>query len=256
MFAKIFSSIYDSSIAEDWQTRIVFQDMLVLADKDGILDMTPTSIARRTNIPLRMVQDAIPKLEAPDPLSRTPDHDGRRIVRLDAHREWGWRIVNYIKYRESATKEMLRMAEADRKRAYRARHGKPSPFPTPLTPEIQKQRGEADMSTDMSGTSANPPPDAALLRRKREPWQLTKDAKAIREQLNAEKEKQNPDKGVLAGLRTELKAIKDEWRRIGDSNANPPSAADDGPALHSTPSRNAGTYNEGRDISGLKKLIR
>lgn len=133
MFAKIFASIFDSSIAEDWQTRVVFQDMLVLADKDGIVDMTPSSIARRTNMPLDLVRAAIPKLEAPDPSSRTQDHEGRRILRLDDHRDWGWTIANFRKYRESASKEMLRMAEADRKRAYREKFGRSAPSPRPPT---------------------------------------------------------------------------------------------------------------------------
>lgn len=155
MFAKIFSTIYDSSIADDWQTRIVFQDMLILSDKDGIIDMTPQAISRRTNIPLEMVLAALPKLEAPDPVSRTPDQQGRRIERLEAHREWGWRIINYIKYRESATREMLRMAEADRKRAYRQRvmSRTNGTFTSPLhPPQKQKQRGEAEKSLDVSGT--------------------------------------------------------------------------------------------------------
>jgi regulator of replication initiation timing len=153
MFAKIFEQIYDSSIAEDWKTRIVFQDFLIMADKHGIVDKTLEAIARRTNLPLEMVQEAIPKLEAPDPASRTPDADGRRIERLDKHRNWGWRIINFEKYRESATKEMLRMADAERKRAYRARHGKP-PSPVPSTPEQkQKAEAEADPSMDMSRTN-------------------------------------------------------------------------------------------------------
>lgn len=154
MFAKIFSSIFDSSIADDWQTRVVFQDMLVLADKDGIVDMTLAAISRRTNIPLEIVTAAIPKLEAEDTASRTPDHSGKRIMRLDAHRDWGWQIVNFVKYRESATKEMLRMAEADRKRVYRARHGG-NPSPRPPTQQKQKAEAEADMSIDMSRTSAS-----------------------------------------------------------------------------------------------------
>ena len=90
-------------------------------------------------MPLDIVIDRLAKLESPDLTSRTPDHEGRRIIRLDPHRDWGWQIVNFTKYRESASKEMLRMSEADRKRAYRSRHGC-NPSPTPLSPEIQKQR--------------------------------------------------------------------------------------------------------------------
>ena len=130
LFAKLFQSIFDSSIADDWQARIVFQDMLILADEDGTIDMTPESIARRTNIPFEIISAAIPKLESPDPSSRTPDHEGRRILRLSSQRAWGWRVVNFAKYRESASKEMLKMAEADRKRAFRAKYrGNPSPTP-------------------------------------------------------------------------------------------------------------------------------
>jgi hypothetical protein len=153
MFAKIFETIFDSSIADDWKVRIVFQDMLVLADKEGIVDRTPEAIARRTNLPLDIVRESIPKLESPDPASRTPDFDGRRIVRLDQHREWGWRIVNFTKYRESATKEMLRMAEADRKRAYRARfHGKKVSPRTPFQRPDAEAEGEAEQSMDTSRT--------------------------------------------------------------------------------------------------------
>ena len=154
-FVKIFEQIYDSSIAEDWHVRVVFQDMLILANKDGIVDRTPEAIARRTNVPLETVLEAIPRLEAGDPASRTPDEDGRRIVRLDAHRNWGWRIVNYQKYRESATKDMLRMAEADRKRAYRAKFGGKPQTPTTTTKGTKTEEDieeEADMSMDMSRT--------------------------------------------------------------------------------------------------------
>jgi hypothetical protein len=155
MFAKIFNQIFDSSIAENWQARIVFQDLLVLADKDGVVDMTVASIARRTNIPIEIITEAIPTLEAPDRSSRTPDHEGRRIMRLDAHRDWGWRIVNFEKYRESASKEMLRLGEADRKRAYRARFPK-SPSPTPPT-ELQKEKQKQNSPGTCPGQSGTHP---------------------------------------------------------------------------------------------------
>jgi len=146
MFAKIFASIYDSSIADDWKLRLVFQDMLVLADKDGVVDMTPQAISRRTNVPLDIVLDGIALLEGEDHESRTPDENGRRLLRLDPHREWGWKIVNYLKYRESATKEMLRMGDADRKRAYRAKFHKTVPPVPPPTVQSTVQEEEAEQS--------------------------------------------------------------------------------------------------------------
>jgi hypothetical protein len=104
LYARIFTSILESSLAENWQARHVFEDMLKLAD-DGILDITREVLARRTIIPSEVIDRAIEVLEAPDPNSRDSAEDGRRIVRLDEHRDWGWRIVNWEKY------EAIRCAE-------------------------------------------------------------------------------------------------------------------------------------------------
>ena len=108
MFAKIFAQIFDSSIAEDWQTRLVFEDFLKLADINGVVDMTREAIARRTNVPLDIINRGITELEKPDARSRNPDHNGVRIIRLDDHRDWGWHIVNYMHYRGIASEDQRR----------------------------------------------------------------------------------------------------------------------------------------------------
>ena len=119
MFAKVFDQIYNSSIAEDWQVRVVFEDFLVLADIDGVVDMTPEAISRRTNVPLDIVEHAIKVLESPDPKSRRTEDEGRRIRLLDEHREWGWFIINYQHYREIASEEQRREKTRERVRKYR-----------------------------------------------------------------------------------------------------------------------------------------
>lgn len=108
LYAKIFTQIFDSSIADNWKTRHVFEDLLKLADINGVVDMTREAIAARTRLPLEMVTEAIAELEKPDPESRTPDHEGRRIARLDEHRTWGWLIVNYDRFRQTASEEQRR----------------------------------------------------------------------------------------------------------------------------------------------------
>lgn len=123
--------------------------MLILSDKSGIVDMTADAIQRRTNIPMEIIEHAIPLLEAPDPDSRSKDCEGRRIVRLDPGRSWGWRIVNFLKYRESATVEMTRMAEAMRKKIYRAKYTKKSLSQTPS--KETNTEAEADMSHPSPG---------------------------------------------------------------------------------------------------------
>ena len=108
MYAKVFSQIFDSSIADDYRLRHFFMDMLVLADSNGVVDMTHSAIAARTRMPLDEVRELIGKLEQPDPQSRTAEADGRRIALLDEHRSWGWHIVNYQKFRQTATEEQRR----------------------------------------------------------------------------------------------------------------------------------------------------
>ena len=99
MFAKVFHQIFDSSIAEHPQTRFTFTDLLILADGRGRVDMTHDAIARRTNRPIEIIRETIANLEGPDPNSRDPKENGARIKRLDPHRDWGWQIVNFWKYR-------------------------------------------------------------------------------------------------------------------------------------------------------------
>ena len=119
MYAKIFTQIFDSSVNEDCHVRWVFEDMMKLADVNGVVDMTHEAIARRTNAPLDIVKKGIERLEMPDDSSRNPDYEGRRIVRLDEHRSWGWWIVNYEYYRNLASEEQKRARTRERVRKFR-----------------------------------------------------------------------------------------------------------------------------------------
>ena len=121
MYAKVFSQIFDSSIAEKYLTRLVFTDLLTLADINGVVDMTHEAIARRTNVPLETVRAAIEQLEQPDPRSRTPVSEGRRLARLDEHRDWGWFVVNYSTFRKIASEEQRREKSLARVHKYRGK---------------------------------------------------------------------------------------------------------------------------------------
>ena len=114
MFGKLFSSMYDGTLASKgpWQALVTFQQFIILADRTGIVDMTADTISRRTTIPLDIIRIGIAALEQADPDSRSPDLEGRRIARLDDSRDWGWQIVNYEKYRK--------IRSADERREYMA----------------------------------------------------------------------------------------------------------------------------------------
>ena len=112
MYAKIFSQIFDSTLAEDFTARHVFMDLLVLADRHGVVDMTLDAIARRTNAPKAIVEEAIRKLCKPDVNSRGKTDEGRRLIPLSDNRNWGWQIVNFEHYHkmqdEHARREYMR----------------------------------------------------------------------------------------------------------------------------------------------------
>lgn len=126
MYGKIFESMYDGTLVEDWQGLVTFQQLIVLADETGIVDMTPRAISNRTGIPLELIEKGIQFLEEPDPYSRTEGEEGRRLERLDAHRPWGWQIVNYDKYRKMASREEKKEADRERIRIKREANGNAS----------------------------------------------------------------------------------------------------------------------------------
>jgi len=89
----------------------------------GVSDRTLRTISEETGLSQQRVRKAIEILEAPDPESRTPDEQGRRIVRLDDHRTWGWRIVNWEYYRNLLSEADKRAKDAERQRRHRMSQG-------------------------------------------------------------------------------------------------------------------------------------
>lgn len=157
MYAKVFTQILDSSIAENYQVRHVFEDLLKLCDMNGVVDMTHESIARRLNVPLDMVVKCITELEKPDPSSRTQDHEGKRLARIDEHRDWGWIIVNHAYYRNLASDEQRREKTRVRVANFKSKSKQVTQGNAVVTPtnagnamqkHIQMQDAEADTKAE------------------------------------------------------------------------------------------------------------
>jgi len=108
-FVKLFGSILDSSVwQEDPATRLTWITMLAMADQYGVVEASVIGLAARARVDLKDCQFAIDAFLAPDQYSRTPDHEGRRIGKV----EGGWRILNHAKYRD-------KMSHEDRKEYHR-----------------------------------------------------------------------------------------------------------------------------------------
>ena len=94
-YTKLFSSITESTVwGESYATRIVWVTMLAMADAKGAVYGSVPGLARRANVTLQEVEQALAAFMAPDAYSRTKDEDGRRIEEIDG----GWRLINHAKY--------------------------------------------------------------------------------------------------------------------------------------------------------------
>lgn len=106
--------MYEGTLFGKWEAIVTFQQLIVLANESGIVDMTTQSIAARTSIPIEILQKGIEILEGPDPFSRTPGNEGKRIELIDDRRPWGWIIVNYDVYKRLATHADKRKSDRER----------------------------------------------------------------------------------------------------------------------------------------------
>jgi hypothetical protein len=149
-FTKLDSKITSSSLwTEPLPTRIVFITMLSMADKFGFVATSRSGLLRFSNVPEEDFNTAIKALESPDTDSRSEDFEGRRIEKV----EGGWKLLNYIKYREWSYSES---EDAIRKRDYRNRKKEPSPH-TPLQKKKNKTEAEAECPTDVRDMSQTVP---------------------------------------------------------------------------------------------------
>ena len=157
MYGKVFASMYDGTLAGNWQAIVTLQQMIVLCDIDGVIDMTPQALSARTSIPLDIIQTGIEHLEKPDPYSRTQESDGRRIERLDEHRAWGWRLVNYTKYRHLKDAEMVRAQNRERQQRHRSTSQDVTPCHSPsqsvTLSNTNKRQVEVDVEVDVEAST-------------------------------------------------------------------------------------------------------
>src|SRR6266404_3588614 len=114
-FTKLFNTIVTSTIwQEDDKTRIVWITMLAIADAFGNVFAAIPGLASVANVSIEAVEKAVKNLLAPDPYSRTTDHEGRRVEEIDG----GWHIINYGKYRK--------MMDEEERREYKAKWARES----------------------------------------------------------------------------------------------------------------------------------
>lgn len=136
-FVKLDCGLLDSTLWIDREAREVFITALLMASPYELKEPTPqikvreldhtgfnvpagwygfvpaagTGIVRRSGLEPEAGLNALERLGDPDTESRTPDFDGRRLVRVDG----GYLVLNFIRYREKDA------TTADRSKRYRER---------------------------------------------------------------------------------------------------------------------------------------
>jgi hypothetical protein len=126
-YTPLFSSLTTGTLYGRWPDIGLWPIVLSLADKNGVVDVTPHYLAGVTGLPVDEVSACMKRFCEPDPYSRSKVENGARLVLIDEHRDWGWKIVNHTKYREKARKQMQQIdatesgQDAERKRVARGR---------------------------------------------------------------------------------------------------------------------------------------
>jgi hypothetical protein len=96
-WSPLFGDILTSTIwQEDDSTRLVWIAMLAMKDANGKVSASVPGLAHVARVSIEDTRKALKTLESPDPESRTKEHEGRRIEKIDG----GWIILNHFKHRQ------------------------------------------------------------------------------------------------------------------------------------------------------------
>jgi hypothetical protein len=86
MFGKWFDSAYTGSMAgAGADVFAVWTYAIAKSDKDGYVELNPLVVAALIGMPVESVERAIEFLQQPDPKSRNPEHEGRRLIYQSGH---------------------------------------------------------------------------------------------------------------------------------------------------------------------------
>ena len=111
-YTPLFGSVFQGSLCGKFPDLPLWLVLLALADKNGEIDCHPSYIAMVSGIPVERVTECLEHFCQPDPSSRTPTDDGRRLKPLEG-RGFGWKVINHGKYREKARLEAKNASEVE-----------------------------------------------------------------------------------------------------------------------------------------------
>ena len=141
-YTKLFGSILESTVwMEDLATKVVWITLLAMADQDGNIEASVPGLAKRAGVERFDCERALAIFLAPDPDSRTPEFEGRRLVAIHG----GWHLLNHAVYRHRASMDEVREKGAARQRKYiEKKRGGVSSVSMTKTDDIAEAEAEAE----------------------------------------------------------------------------------------------------------------
>lgn len=135
VFGKHFASMYEGSMVG--AGAVVFAVMgyvIANAKPDKTIGMqvelNPKLLSFILGESQQAIEKAIDKLCAPDPNSRSPEKEGRRLIKVGT---FSYEVVNGAKYRAIRDEDARRRQNREAQARYRAKKSKPSPGLTSYT---------------------------------------------------------------------------------------------------------------------------
>jgi len=130
-YTKLWASILQSTVwQESLSTKVTWITMLALCDSRGYVGASIPGLAHSAGVTIPECEAALAAFLAPDPYSRTQEHEGRRLE----VEEGGWRVLNYERHREGLADEERRALNRESQRRSRARRAAKAAEDTTVSP--------------------------------------------------------------------------------------------------------------------------
>jgi hypothetical protein len=151
-YVKLFDSLLTSSLwcHEHYVLRIWIA-MLARCNSQGVVEGSVPGFASLCRVTTEEMRAALELFTSPDPDSRTPDHEGRRLEVVPG----GWRILNYKAYRDKGQEK--EGSKAPFMRALRARVTHGNALPEPVTSDPAANAVKEVPPTGVSSAPEAPP---------------------------------------------------------------------------------------------------
>ena len=117
MYGKIFASTFTGSMFGAGSDVFAVWGYVIANAQDSRIELNPRMLAATLGSTPEKVENAIEYLCRPDPESRNPEQEGRRLVREG---QYQYLVVSHGIYRGLQDNDELRAYNRERQRAYRA----------------------------------------------------------------------------------------------------------------------------------------